>query len=367
MTRAMNKTWTVLALVGVVACGPSSGPGELTKREGAMKYPAAPAIPGADPALRHRGEQQADPHPQEQPSLLDFDAPEGWTRLAPTEHRIINLRPGGNPDAECYVALLPSDGGGVVANVNRWRDQVGLEGITAEEAEALPRRSFFGGAAVLVDCAGVYTGMGGPEREGWRLVGLMLPIGGQTMFVKMTGPADVLEASMEGFDAFCASVRPSQELLEHVPDIGPRTTPQPAQGFSWTPPEDWADLGPGQFRLVAYGVGTAAQASLSVARGSRLMNYNRWQGQVGLGELTEADVDALPTIVVLGEPCPLLEVTGDYRGMSGAPTPDTTLLATMRDLGSGGALFVKMVGPAAEVAAARGAFEAFAASVREEP
>lgn len=362
----------VLALAPAlaVACGPPSGDGELTRREGTMKYPAAPAIPGADPALRYRGEQPEDPHGGEQASILDFDTPEGWTVLSPTQHRLINLSPAGDPDAECYVALLPSDGGGIVANVNRWLDQVGLEPISEEEAADLPRRAFFGGAAVLVDCEGVYTGMGGPEREGWRLLGLILPIGGQTLFVKMTGPAELLAAEMEGFDAFCASVRPSQALLAQVPGELPeeveRTTPQPSQGLRWAPPEGWKDMGPGQFRVVAYGVGSAAQASLSLARGSRLMNYNRWQGQVGLGELTEADIDALPKIVVLGEPCPLLEVTGEYRGMSGGAAPNTTVLATMRQLDSGDALFVKLVGPAAEVAAARDAFEAFAASVREE-
>ena len=89
------------------ACG---GPGdvvEITKTRVAA-VPSKTALPGADVrsrlGMRNRpdgpGQGQAAPSPQDAGSLFDFDLPEGWEELAPTQFRLVNLRSKSDPTAE---------------------------------------------------------------------------------------------------------------------------------------------------------------------------------------------------------------------------------------------------------------------------
>ncbi len=163
----MKRAWTAgMLLASTLACGQPSGPGELVRNGIPASRPAAPTIPGATPEQRHFGRSSAPGPASEQASggapdlasLLDYDLPPGWEEVPPTQMRLINLRPAGDPDAECYLALLPSSGGGVAANVNRWRGQLGLEPLDEEGLNALPHLSLLGAQGVLVDFEGAYAG-----------------------------------------------------------------------------------------------------------------------------------------------------------------------------------------------------------------
>lgn len=374
------RTPWIVTLVLAAGCGQPSGDGKLTEREVRAVRPAAPAIPDADPALRFRGES-ARPHAEEPAAgyeladLFLYDLPEGWERLESNQMRIVNVRPAGDPRAECYLMTLPAMGGGIADNVNRWRAQMGLPEISAEEVEDLPRRGLLreGIEGVYVDLEGTFTGMGGPEREDWRMLGLIVPIRElhQTLFLKLTGPADVVAGEVDAFEEFCDSLRANPQTVRGMdPEHPPPPPPAPAEGgaphdLAWTAPEGWTDQGPRTMRVVSYQVAPGTECYLALARGDALANYNRWRGQVGAPPLDADGLAALDTVEVLGEPCPLLEVTGDFRGMGGGEEPDTGLLGTMRALGDE-ALFVKMVGPADEVAAARGEFLAFCRSIEQD-
>ena len=79
-----------------------------------------------------------------------------------------------------------------------------------------------------------------------------------------------------------------------------------------------------------------------------------------------AEVAALPKVRVLGVDSPLLEATGEYSGMgAGAPVQDTTLFGIVCIL-EDRAIFVKMLGPSAQVLAERERFAAFVASMHLE-
>jgi hypothetical protein len=389
-----------LALTGLLlaACGGPTGPGLLTEREGRATRPAAVAIPGADPDLRHNGrraqEQQAGPPSVDMlASLFDYDLPPGWLALEPVSSRFstrfINLQPAGDARAECYLSVLASDGGGLGANVNRWRSQMGLEPLGTEALAKLPRRNLLSGEGVYLDLRGSFAGMGqGAGQEDWGLLGLIVPIPGQTLFAKMTGPADLIEAETDAFEAFCESLRPSATGMKMARDEGDheghdhgegeghdheastqdqspaQTETAAAGGLAWQPLEGWVDQGQRTMRLVSYQLGSTTECYLALARGDQLTNFNRWRGQVGLESMSQADLDQLETVTVLGEACPLLEITGDYRSMGGETKTKHTLLGVMRPM-AGDSLFVKMIGPADEVAAARDEFLQFCASIRQ--
>lgn len=141
-------------------------------------------------------------------SGLSWDTPQGWSELAPTSMRVANFRVGGDERAECYLTLLAGDGGGLAANVNRWRTQMSQPPLPASEIAKMPTRPMLGGEAVLVDFGGSFAGMGGGAKlEDARLVGLLL-IGPQgAAFLKMTGPASTVGGQLEPFLALAASLR----------------------------------------------------------------------------------------------------------------------------------------------------------------
>lgn len=129
-------------------------------------------------------------------SGLRCDAPEGWLRQPPRPMREITFDAQG---AECYVAVLGGAAGGVEANVNRWRTQIGLPPMTGEEAAALPEIPMMGGVGALAELAN-------PDSDE-ALLGAVCPRADHTVFVKLTGTPEQVARERGRFLAFCASLR----------------------------------------------------------------------------------------------------------------------------------------------------------------
>jgi hypothetical protein len=140
-------------------------------------------------------------------SPFRWDMPEGWQEIAPTSMRVANFRFGDDGAGECYLTALPGSGGGAVANINRWRGQMGLEPWTEDDIAALPTTMFLTQDAPFVSVDGVFSGMGSAPKEGYRLLGTLLSSEQFTLFVKMIGPADVVKKEEENFKLFCSSLR----------------------------------------------------------------------------------------------------------------------------------------------------------------
>src|SRR5262249_40690514 len=56
-------------------------------------------------------------------SGLQWQTPAGWTEKPAAAFREVNLLVAGDPRAECYLATLAGDAGGLESNLNRWRSQ----------------------------------------------------------------------------------------------------------------------------------------------------------------------------------------------------------------------------------------------------
>jgi len=153
---------------------------------------AAPAMPGAGAPA---------------PSGLAWQAPESWAQEAPRAMRLVSFKIGPNQEAECYVTVLAGTGGGIEANINRWRSQMGAPPLSASAIEGLPKIEILGGSAPLVEIAGNFSGMGGAAQSGAVLLGTIAEFGGQAVFVKMTGPEEVTRTEKENFIAFCKSLK----------------------------------------------------------------------------------------------------------------------------------------------------------------
>jgi len=135
---------------------------------------------------------------------LAWTAPDGWRRGPARSMRLVTYFAG---KAECYVAVLGGDGGGVVANANRWRGQMGAPPYGRDEFARLPRLDVLGGEAVVVEARGRYRGMGGEEVDDAALLGAIRILRRGAVFVKMVGPAADVDAARADFETFCRSLR----------------------------------------------------------------------------------------------------------------------------------------------------------------
>jgi hypothetical protein len=97
--------------------------------------------------------------------------------------------------------VLPGPAGGELANVNRWRGQIGLPPLD-EAALAAARQVVKAKAGPLK----VYD-FTNEAKPGSRLVAALAESGGNTWFVKMTGDAEAVGAARPDFMKLLGSLR----------------------------------------------------------------------------------------------------------------------------------------------------------------
>jgi hypothetical protein len=361
----------LVALAVLPACG-DGGTKEITTKR-TVSQPQTPSHPESTSTAERMGLRPIAPATSS--TGFSWDAPETWQALPPQQFRPANFRAGAQGDVECYLSVLGGTGGGIAANVNRWRGQMGLEPLDEAAIEQLPSIAMLGSEALLVELEGAFGGMSGENaQEDANLLGAMLIDDGQAIFVKMTGPAASVAAERDQFLAFCASLKhgttqtadasdPHAGLdlsnIEHPPGS------EAESEYAWDAPEGWTQGPPRMMREATFTVGGVEcyMAKLSGVAGGMEANINRWRGQMQQPPLEAKDIAALETVDMLGLPAKMVEVTGDFQGMSGESQSGAALVGAICPL-EGSTLFVKMTGPAAEVQAQRDSFIAFCESVR---
>jgi carboxymethylenebutenolidase len=152
---------------------------------------------------RHLAPPQAEGLFTKATRTLVAPTPDGWTRGAERTMRLATFNFGAG--AECVVSAFAGDVGGLVANVNRWRQQMGLGPLSEAEIAASPVTPMFGRMATLVRAEGTME-VDGSKRPS-LLLGAIAPLEGETLFVKLTGPTADVEAAAGAFTAFCRSLR----------------------------------------------------------------------------------------------------------------------------------------------------------------
>jgi len=149
-----------------------------------------------------------------------WTAPAGWKAEAARPMRAatytIPLAAGDQGVAECVVNYFgPGQGGGVDANIERWRGQVlGSDGKPA--TAKIDKRTVRGIPIATIDASGTYTGMGGPmmagskPAAGYRLIGAIVEGPGGSVFFKLTGPGKTIAAQQKHFEMLLASIQPDK-------------------------------------------------------------------------------------------------------------------------------------------------------------
>jgi hypothetical protein len=139
------------------------------------------------------------------PSVLSkskWDAPTTWKEEPPTQMLLAKYSTGDtSARAEITVSSFPGDVGGLLPNINRWRGQIGLTPITANDlSSAVAELKVSSATGSLVELENT-------NEKSLGLIGVSLPHNGQTWFFKMAGDAKTVAREKDAFLKFVKNVK----------------------------------------------------------------------------------------------------------------------------------------------------------------
>ena len=137
-------------------------------------------------------------------AALAWTAPAHWTaKPAGAMRKGSYTIKGDGGEADMSVTAFPGDVGGDLANLNRWRGQIGLAPVAQAELESTTQHLDRNGLHMtVVDIVGT-----GATAQG--ILGAMVPHEGATWFFKLTGPAALVAKEKAAFAAFLDTVKPA--------------------------------------------------------------------------------------------------------------------------------------------------------------
>jgi hypothetical protein len=136
---------------------------------------------------------------------LSSGTPAGWKAMPPGQMLLAQYAitgPSGTT-AKVTVSSFPGDVGGLAANVNRWRAQVGLAAQSAEDIEKAVTHFKVGSTtATLLDVEGK-----NPDGKPARLMAAIIPRDGNSVFYKLIGDVAAVAQEKDKFIKFVESSR----------------------------------------------------------------------------------------------------------------------------------------------------------------
>lgn len=144
----------------------------------------------------------------DQATTFEWDTPEGWREEAGAGMRLATLWVSDNGgEVECTLIVLGGDAGGVQANIVRWMEQVRIQPPTGHEMQAyldgLEEIATQGGdRGVFIDF-GEFV----PEPDQLSTLAAIIERGAESLFIKFTGPRQLLEQERSAFNQLAQSIR----------------------------------------------------------------------------------------------------------------------------------------------------------------
>lgn len=129
---------------------------------------------------------------------LQWTDPAGWQRESGSGMRVATYKLG--EGLECSVVSLGGAAGGDLANVNRWRGQMGLPDVNSLQGIATSLKTPIG-TSVLVDLEGAGA------KQGQRMVAAIVTDGGVTWFFKLTGPVEAVGRAKPNLSKLLGTLR----------------------------------------------------------------------------------------------------------------------------------------------------------------
>jgi hypothetical protein len=168
--------------------------------------PAMPPMPMGErtgDAANGAGTTPGMPPPSAAKGSLKWSLPKGWSEQAGGgTMRFATFKAPFAGKLEATVVVLPGQAGGELANVNRWRGQIGLPGF--DQAGLTQARKVLKTKAGALN---VYDFTSEGQAKSRMVAGYISTPDGNTWFLKMTGDADPVAKAKPDFMTILGSVR----------------------------------------------------------------------------------------------------------------------------------------------------------------
>ena len=175
-----------------------------------VTFPAATAqaqLPPSHPPIDAGNmTAQAGPAAASTEAKPNWEVPSGWKEVSGGQFLVSKfiLPGGGDAPTAVNVSKSPGDGGGLLANVNRWRSQLGLGPVAeADLASQVQSLDLPSGKGTLADIAGQDARTGKQAR----LLAVVVPRPSETWFYKLMGDAQVVQHEKDAFMKFVQGVQ----------------------------------------------------------------------------------------------------------------------------------------------------------------
>lgn len=185
------------------------GANDLKKLDGNIQVDGRPATrvdftgPGAGKGIRRANITPQALRPPPRP--FTFTKPDDWEEqpaaaVAGIRREAVFRVGQGARFAQTTVVRLGGEGGGALANVNRWRRELGLEPASEDQLRRdLRSLDTASGRMSYVELRGQV------QNEERTTLGAWIARDGQTWFITMKGPADLVRPQKPAFEAFVQS------------------------------------------------------------------------------------------------------------------------------------------------------------------
>ena len=135
-------------------------------------------------------------------SAFLWETPDGWIPAEGSTMRLASFEvPFSTGSGDLSIMELNGDGGGVMANVNRWRSQIGLSPLSRSEIETQieKRENELGNYTIfrLINS----------ERRESAFLTAIFPLETSTLFIKLNASSEGILEIENDFKSFCSSIK----------------------------------------------------------------------------------------------------------------------------------------------------------------
>lgn len=133
---------------------------------------------------------------------MTWTVPQGWTQDPNAGDMRVALFHLPGTGGEATITRFPGDVGGLLANINRWRKQLAMEPLANPEEQPSESVMVAGQPARFYDIS--QPGGDGARK---RMLVVLVPRSDMTWFVKLTGPATLVDQQAAAFRQFLTTIR----------------------------------------------------------------------------------------------------------------------------------------------------------------
>lgn len=152
--------------------------------------------------------QESEPTTTSESLALAFDTPEGWTESSGSSFRIASfqIELDGFEPGDFSITRFPGDAGGIYANVNRWRQQIGLQRWSENQVDTNAKPVAAGDLQFsFFDLAPRTETEKKAIKE--RILAAVMEHDGQSYFFKLRGEVFLVETQLNKFLQLLRSTR----------------------------------------------------------------------------------------------------------------------------------------------------------------